>query len=138
MRKRVVPYDLIADLGLEDVTGTAWAPTINASDAASVAAEKLAPQFFAFSLLPYLVFLFLLWRNESFPRLATIGFTTLLIFVFVTIPAGIYAKIEYGTSLANVDWLHGSAEAFLSLTNVIIVAGFRGAIRDAKEDTESG
>ena len=30
------------------------------------------------------------------------------------------AKIKYGTILANVDWLHGSAESFLTITNLFI------------------
>jgi len=44
-----------------------------------------------------------------------------LVFVAVTIPAGIYAQVHYGQSLANVDWLHGSAEFFLTLSNILIV-----------------
>ena len=38
------------------------------------------------------------------------------------------AKNVYHTSLANVDWLHGSAESLLTVTNVIIVLGLRGAL----------
>ena len=30
------------------------------------------------------------------------------------------AKVTYGKSLANVDWLHGSAEALLTITNILI------------------
>jgi hypothetical protein len=30
------------------------------------------------------------------------------------------AKTHYGTSLANVDWLHGSAESLLTVTNLLI------------------
>jgi len=70
------------------------------------------------------------------PRLALIGFYVLLIFVFITIPAGIYAKIHYGKELANVDWLHGSAEFFLTLSNILVVLGFRQAIL-AKKHTGS-
>ena len=32
----------------------------------------------------------------------------------------------YGAALANVDWLHGSAEFLLTLTNLFIVLGMRG------------
>ena len=71
------------------------------------------------------------------PRLALIGFYVLLIFVFITIPAGIYAKIHYGKELANVDWLHGSAEFFLTLSNILVVLGFRQAIL-AKKGAASG
>jgi hypothetical protein len=56
-----------------------------------------------------------------------------LVFVAVTIPAGIYAKVAYGKSLANVDWLHGSAEFFLTLSNILIVLGFRQAVIKAKQ-----
>jgi hypothetical protein len=38
----------------------------------------------------------------------------------------------YGTSLANVDYLHGSAEFLLTLTNLFIVMGLRKAIREAE------
>jgi hypothetical protein len=83
---------------------------------------------FALSLFPYLGFLWFITRSGQTPRLALIGFYTLLVFVGVTIPAGIYAKIHYGESLANVDWLHGSAESFLTLSNILVVLGFRQAI----------
>jgi heme A synthase len=83
---------------------------------------------FALSLFPYLGFLWFLTRSQKTPRLALIGFYMLLVFVGVTIPAGIYAKVHYGKALANVDWLHGSAEAFLTLSNILVVLGFRQAI----------
>jgi len=83
---------------------------------------------FAISLFPYLGFLWFLTRSRKTPRLALIGFYVLLIFVALTIPAGIYAKVHYGKSLANVDWLHGSAELFLTLSNILVVLGFRQAI----------
>jgi hypothetical protein len=84
---------------------------------------------FALSLFPYLGFLWFITRSGKTPRLALAGFYMLLIFVAVTIPAGIYAKVHYGESLANVDWLHGSAEFFLTLSNILVVLGFRQAIR---------
>ena len=83
---------------------------------------------FALSLFPYLGFLWFLTRSGKTPRLALIGFYVLLVFVAVTIPAGIYAKIYYGKALANVDWLHGSAESLLTLSNILVVLGFRQAI----------
>lgn len=88
---------------------------------------------FALSLFPYLAFLWYLTRSEQFPKLAKWGFFTTLIFVGVTIPAGIYAKLSYGQALANVDWLHGSAEVFLTLANILIVLGFRQAVFDHKK-----
>jgi hypothetical protein len=42
------------------------------------------------------------------------------------------AKVHYGTSLSNVDWLHGGAESLLTLTNIFIVMGLREALRRAR------
>ncbi|MGB3640466.1 MAG: DUF3593 domain-containing protein [Rivularia sp. (in: cyanobacteria)] len=83
---------------------------------------------FALSLFPYLGFLWFISRTPETPKLALYGFYALLIFVAVTIPAGIYAQVHYGETLANVDWLHGSAEVFLTLSNILVVLGFRQAI----------
>jgi hypothetical protein len=83
---------------------------------------------FALSLFPYLGFLWFLTRSGKTPPLALAGFYLLLVFVAVTIPAGIYAKVHYGLELANVDWLHGSAEFFLTLSNIFVVLGFRQGI----------
>ncbi len=83
---------------------------------------------FAVSLFPYLGFLWFLTRSGVAPRLALIGFYMTLVFVGVTIPAGIYAKVAYDESLANIDWLHGSAEVFLTLSNILVVLGFRQAL----------
>jgi len=87
---------------------------------------------FALSLFPYLGFLWFLSRTKLMPRLALMGFYGTLVFVAVTIPAGIYAQVHYGKSLANVDWLHGSAESFLTVSNIILVLGFRQALMAAK------
>jgi hypothetical protein len=83
---------------------------------------------FALSLFPYLGFLWFLTRSGKTPPLALAGFYLLLVFVAVTIPAGIYAKVHYGLELANVDWLHGSAELFLTISNIFVVLGFRQGI----------
>lgn len=83
---------------------------------------------FAISLFPYLGFLWFMTRSRQTPRLALMGFYVLLIFVAITIPAGIYARVHYGEELANVDWLHGSAEFFLTLSNILVVLGFRQAV----------
>lgn len=84
---------------------------------------------FAFSLFPYLGFLWFLTRSKKVPKLALTGFYLLLLFVFITIPAGLYAKNHYHTELANVDWLHGGAEFFLTLSNIFVVLGFRQAVK---------
>ncbi len=91
---------------------------------------------FAVSLFPYLGFLWFLTRSQETPRLALIGFYVLLVFVAVTIPAGIYAKVQYGEVLANIDWLHGSAESFLTLSNILVALGFRQGIIDYQKKQE--
>lgn len=88
---------------------------------------------FAISLFPYLGFLWFFTRSQQAPRLALIGFYMTLVFVAVTIPAGIYAKVACGQTLANVDWLHGSAESFLTLSNILIVLGFRQAVQQRQQ-----
>ena len=90
---------------------------------------------FALSLFPYLGFLWFLTRSGQMPRLALIGFYMTLVFVGVTIPAGIYAKVAYGESLANIDLLHGGAEVFLTLSNILIVLGFRQAILQSRQES---
>ena len=32
-------------------------------------------------------------------------------------------KVALQSELANVDWLHGGAEAFLTLSNILVVLG---------------
>jgi len=83
---------------------------------------------FGLSLFPYLGFLWFLTRSGKTPRLALIGFYMTLVFVAVTIPAGIYAQVTYGKSLAEVDYLHGGAELFLTLSNILVALGFQRAI----------
>ncbi|XP_050269033.1 uncharacterized protein LOC126713340 [Quercus robur] len=101
-----------------------WAPNIDS--------QSIASQLFAFSLFPYLGFLYFITKSKSAPKLTLFGFYFLLAFVGATIPAGIYAKVHYGTSLSNVDWLHGGAESLLTLTNLFIVMGLREALRRAR------
>lgn len=42
--------------------------------------------------------------------------------------------MHYGTSLSNVDWLHGGAESLLTLTNIFIVLGLREALKKARDE----
>jgi hypothetical protein len=87
--------------------------------------QNLAGIFFQASLLPYLTFLYFLnFRGNRTPDLGKFGFAYLLLFVLGTIPSGIVTKSVYGETLANVDWLHGGAEALLTVTNVLIVSIF--------------
>lgn len=102
----------------------------------SETAEQLAGPFFGFSLFPYLAFLYFLSRDEvKAPKGVIVGFSALLLFVFLTIPAAIAAKLLYGVSLADSDWLHGSAESLLTITNLVTVVAFRQAF--AAQETKS-
>ena len=79
---------------------------------------------FVLSLLPYLAFLLWAGQVKAFPRLALRGFQLTLLFVAVTIGAAIVAETRFHAVLANVDPLHGGAEAFLTLSNLLVVIGF--------------
>eukprot|EP00559_Dactyliosolen_fragilissimus_P005175 CAMPEP_0184859116 /NCGR_PEP_ID=MMETSP0580-20130426/4148_1 /TAXON_ID=1118495 /ORGANISM="Dactyliosolen fragilissimus" /LENGTH=646 /DNA_ID=CAMNT_0027355587 /DNA_START=46 /DNA_END=1983 /DNA_ORIENTATION=+ len=104
--------------------------------------EAIAGPFFGTSLFPYLLFLYYLnvpQNDHETPKGVTVGFATCLLFVFLTIPAAIAAQVLYGLSLADVDWLHGSAESLLTVTNLVTVLAFRRSLRQVdiyKEEKE--
>jgi hypothetical protein len=79
---------------------------------------------FVLSLIPYLAFLWWARQVKGFPRLALRGFELTLLFVAVTIAAAVVAQVYFGRQLADVDPLHGGAEAFLTLSNLLVVLGF--------------
>lgn len=79
---------------------------------------------FVLSLLPYLAFLWWAGKVRGFPRLALRGFQLTLLFVAVTIAAAVVAQLRFGQQLADVDALHGGAEAFLTLSNALVLLGF--------------
>ncbi len=79
---------------------------------------------FAASLFPYLAFLWWAWKSKRVPTLALWGFGFTLIFVLITIAAALVAEGLYGRQLADVDPLHGGAELFLTVSNVMILLGF--------------
>lgn len=87
---------------------------------------------FGLSLFPYLLFLWFITKSGRLPKYALWGFYGTLVFVAITIPAGILAQVVYGTSLANVDWLHGGAESFLTVTNILLVLGLKSGLEKLK------
>jgi hypothetical protein len=94
---------------------------------------------FVLSLLPYLAFLWWASRLPAFPRLALRGFQFTLVFVAATIAAAIVALRLYSRQLADVDPLHGGAEALLTLSNLLVVLGFTlPAGRDDAEPSQPG
>jgi hypothetical protein len=84
---------------------------------------------FVLSLIPYLAFLYWAGKVKGFPRLALRGFQLTLLFVAVTIAAAVLAELRFGRQLADVDLLHGGAEAFLTLSNLLVALGFLQASR---------
>ena len=119
----VVPTTLAtADAALSTAAATAFSSSSNLLSF-SDQGQNLAGIFFQASLLPYLAFLyFLSFRGNRTPNLGNFGWQYLLLFVLGTIPSGIITRSVYSESLANVDWLHGGAEALLTITNVLIVS----------------
>lgn len=112
----------------------AWGTSVDVETWTQVLPQNL----FAASLFPYLGFLYHLNRATKAtkaPGLVLFGFCFLLVFVGVSIPAGIYAKQVYGQALANVDWLHGSAEVLLTLTNLFVCIGLQRGIDAAQQQT---
>ena len=88
--------------------------------------------FFVLSLIPYLFFLYWLKKVTVIPRLSFLGFSFTLLFVLITIVCAIIAKLVYDGELTDVDPLHGFAEAFLTLSDGLVVIGFLGAINSQK------
>ena len=89
-------------------------------------ADNAAGPLFAGSLVPSLIFLYFVCQDvNGLDRAAKAGFVSLLAFVTATVVASIVAKTQYGTTLANVDWLHASAESLLTFTNIADVVGLK-------------
>ena len=89
------------------------------------ALAKIDPSpFFVFSLIPYLFFLYWAQKCKSIPKMALWGFRLTLLFVLMTIIFAIVAKQLYGGELTDIDPLHGAAEAFLTLSDALVVVGF--------------
>ncbi len=80
--------------------------------------------FFVLSLFPYLAFLYWAQKSKSIPKTALWGFRLTLLFVAMTIIFAILARQFYGGELTDVDPLHGAAEAFLTISDGLIVLGF--------------
>ena len=90
--------------------------------------EKLAlidnTVLFATSIIPYTIFLFYLYKIKSVNKLVKTGFSLTVLFVFITIVASIYTLNFYDKTLVEVDFLHGLAESFLTLSYFVILLGF--------------
>ena len=90
--------------------------------------EKLAKidntTLFAASIFPYAIFLFYLYKIKSVNKLVKTGYSLTVLFVFITILVSIYTLSYYNKTLVEVDFLHGLAESFLTLSDFVILMGF--------------
>ena len=90
--------------------------------------EKLATidntSLFAASIIPYSIFLFYLYKIKFVNKFVKVGFSLTVFFVFITIVLSIFSLNYYNKTLVEVDFLHGSAEFFLTLSDFIILLGF--------------
>ncbi len=90
--------------------------------------EKLAKfdntLLFAVSIIPYSIFLFYLYRIKYINKIIKTGFSLTVFFVLVTIILSLYALNHFDKTLVEIDFLHGLAEFFLTLSDFIILLGF--------------
>ena len=79
---------------------------------------------FAASIFPYAIFLFYLYKIKSVNNFVKTGYSLTVLFVFITILVSIYTLNHYHKTLVEVDFLHGLAELFLTLSDFVILFGF--------------
>ena len=79
---------------------------------------------FALSIIPYAIFLFYLYKIKSVNNFVKTGFSLTVLFVFITILVSIFTLNFYDKTLVEVDFLHGLAESFLTLSDFVILFGF--------------
>ena len=79
---------------------------------------------FAASIIPYAIFLFYIYKINSLNKLVKTGFSLTVLFVFITILASIFTLNYYDKTLVEIDFLHGLAESFLTLSDFVILFGF--------------
>ena len=79
---------------------------------------------FAISIIPYAIFLFYLYKIKSVNIFVKTGFSLTVLFVFITILVSIFTLNYYDKTLVEVDFLHGFAESFLTLSDFVILFGF--------------
>ena len=96
--------------------------------------EKLASidntALFAASIFPYAIFLYYLYKIKSVNKLVKTGYSLTVLFVFITIVVSIYTLNLLDKTLVEVDFLHGLAESFLTLSDFIILLGFIKMLND--------
>ncbi|MBO8230070.1 DUF3593 domain-containing protein [Prochlorococcus marinus str. MU1404] len=90
--------------------------------------EKIASidntALFAASIFPYAIFLFYLYKIKSVNKFVKTGYSLTVLFVFVTIVVSLFTLNYYNKTLVEIDFWHGLAESFLTLSDFIILLGF--------------
>ena len=76
---------------------------------------------FAVSIIPYAIFLFFLYKIKSVNNFVKTGFSITVLFVLITILVSIFTLNYYDKTLVEVDFLHGFAESFLTLSDFGII-----------------
>ena len=79
---------------------------------------------FAVSIIPYAIFLYYLYKIKSVNDFIKTGFSLTVLFVFITILVSIFTLHYYDKTLVEIDFLHGFAESFLTLSDFVILYGF--------------
>ena len=79
---------------------------------------------FAISIIPYAIFLFYLYKIKTINNFVKTGFSLTILFVLITILVSIFTLNYYDKTLVEVDFLHGLAESFLTLSDFVILLGF--------------
>ena len=79
---------------------------------------------FAVSIIPYAIFLFYLYKINAVNNFVKTGFSLTVLFVLITILVSIFTLNYYDKTLVEVDFLHGVAESFLTLSDFVILLGF--------------
>ena len=79
---------------------------------------------FAASIFPYAIFLFYLYKIKSVNKFVKTGYSLTVLFVFITIVVSIFTLNYFDKTLVEVDFLHGLAESFLTLSDFVILLGF--------------
>ena len=85
---------------------------------------------FAASIFPYAIFLFYLYKIKSLNKLVKSGYSLTVLFVFITIVISIYTLNYYDKTLVEVDFFHGLAESFLTISDFVILLGFIKILND--------
>jgi hypothetical protein len=121
-------FSVLASKEIVDIVLNAGLTTVESSSFLFASAEtiqSIAGKFFQISLLPYLLFLYFLnFRGNRTKSLVIFGFQFLLVFVAAGIFGGVISEANYDLILADTDWLHGACEAFLTISNILIVRIF--------------